>query len=596
MSAPDPSMYPNQTALNGPPPYSAVTKLQPREQAYERFNYSDHYSGIEILSALFRDIYTTGRPSPALGIMLSPYAVLRLGGSSDMTNAVPIVNIGDEDYQTPIESSGKDYYGRGRTYRPPYSQYGAQKVTTAPNKAWIRALSWEKRTTKMISLAPGSLRYISQADQTVDFILGLAREWSTYSSITLPHVGQLMAYYQRTGPDVIFRLTTHKAHSFTSVYIPKVDPKDPKNFDPLPYYGYPGGAAGAYPPAPKAGGLLLPNNVLHVVSIWDTNQRKWLLSGFFLCPEGHAVNGDAWSMTAKIADEKYTRSLAHRLPSEQRVYTRIKPTIIVSAPSAPTSVHNSAELFYSSITAKDSAASPEGLGLLPAVSITDEEAENEPFDEDNSETEDDDENFGQVGYGGDMYETPPSKLEPDESPESSPSIDNRRAISPGRFVRLQDLGDESLDGLSKKTSYYMDPPVARNVVPETPQRVNTPLLGPKLTSIQPVVQPPESRSTTPVWPGAFPREKPAQVVQVEEPAPPVAVAASRDNTVVIQISPEPIPKAIPKLSPSPAKTKTAVEDHLNSSVVNLAKLAKSQGMNLTEFMSMVLDAADTAFR
>lgn len=313
---------------------------QARKQPYEKYQYSQYYSSYEILSAVFRDIYTNGPPSPTLRSVVSSYASMRLGVYSDMTNAVPVVHMGDNDYQSPA-----GFKERSGQHHPPYptspmgsiafqSRDGAGSGAPAnSNIAWLTALVWSAREVDMIPLAPGSLAYIEPSNQTMDYLLKLTREWATYSSATLSYGAKTtVSFYKRTGIDAIFRLTMHKARSFVS----KSSMAATQARATIGTSGFRGGAAGAYPR-----GLNIPNvndNTLHVAAIWDVGQNKWLLLGLFLCPDGMAIGdpNDPWSESAKKADQRYSMTLARKIPSEQRIHVDPLPNIVISEPKSRT--------------------------------------------------------------------------------------------------------------------------------------------------------------------------------------------------------------------------------------------------------------------
>lgn len=668
-----------------PPSLQVAGKPPPRKMPYELNEYRDQHSSITMLGALFRDIYTTGRPSSALGVLLSSYAMLRLGANSDMTNAVPIVHMGDEDYQWPADASG-----RGRRYRPPY---GAQDGS-APNLAWIRALAWEPRVTKMISLAPGSLGFIADPNQTVEFILALAQEWSGYSSVNFPRTAELRAYYLRTATDVIFRLTIHGAQTFSSR--PSAEAEGHAQRYGANRRGVPGNPQMQMQQQPAS---YLPDNALHLVSIWDEGKQKWLLSGLFLCPYGYAVSPSTWSMTPKDADLKYSQFQAHRIPSEKRINVDPLPDIVISGPTiqepsppakgsgpdaagaaatAPAtkaaSAAGTAGTAYNSIAEHEThGPQVQGLGLLPAmesdgddelsgldVTSAASESDDDPEDDDKTESDSTEE-----------LEQPPAEewdemSKDGQSMESSPAIDISRAISPSRLVQMQNLGYDDSLGPQRSPfgtgSYHMDVPVPNQPASASNLPVNGPVLGPGpvLANLSEMPDAPSdipsrlttpystdvSRPVTPLWPGAFPRSNDSSasfavptstalpaassgsslrpwlwpfggaktaviagempvtpppktphsgITEIfktpQVPPPSKSVKADRESTVVI--SPVTIDPPQTRFN---APATAAVREHLSSSVLALSKLAKAQGMNLTEFMSMVLDTAEVAFK
>lgn len=660
-------------------------KPQPRKMPYELNEYRDQHSSIAMLGALFRDIYTTGRPSSALGVLLSSYAMLRLGANSDMTNAVPIVHMSDEDYQWPADSGG-----RGRRYRPPY---GAQNGS-APNLAWIRALAWEPRVTKMISLSPGSLGFIADPNQTVEFILALAQEWSSYSSVNFPRSAELRAYYLRTATDVIFRLTIHGAQTFSSRPSAEAEGHAQRyGLNRRSMSGMSGNPQMQQPPAPY-----LPDNALHLVSIWDEGKQKWLLSGLFLCPYGYAVSPSTWSMSPKDADLNYSQSQAHRIPSEKRINVDPLPDIVISgptiqepsptkgqvaaaaaaaatgtAPNASSGKAGTAGTAYHSIAEHETHGPPvQGLGLLPALEadgddelsgldMTSAASESDDDPEDDEKTDSDSTEELEQSPAEGWPETPRKA----QSMGSSPAIGISRAISPSRLVQMQNLGYD--DSLSPQRppfgpgSYHMDAPVPSQPASASKVPVHGPVRGPGPVLVNPTEMPeapPDipsrlstpyttevSRSVSPFWPGAFPRstDSSASLAVPPSPTPPassgsslrpwlwpfggakttviagdmpvtppsktthsgiteifktpqvppasISVKAGRESTVVIS----PVTKDPPQTQFNAPAT-AAVHEHLSSSVLALSKLAKAQGMNLTEFMSMVLDTAEVAFK
>lgn len=469
-----------------------------------------------------------------------------------MTNSVPIVPTNDDDYD---DSMDRDYYGRARKYRPPYSN--SRNSTPGSGTKWIETLAWEPRTTKMIDLAPGSLMYIAPLEHSTRYVLKLAEEWASNSQVT-----QHAEYYLRKDQDVIFRLTLHKARTFRARPVAETTE-----------YGHRGGAAGAKPAR-----LNLPDSVLHVVSIWDVEQQKWLLSGFFLCTEGVAVKNGAWENTPIAADAHYAASHQHSISVEQKVPVAPLPDIVVTNATM-------VEPYNFISESPRSESQPQGLGFQPIQTalasppIMREPAVQTPLvsppmsqttsvqtgmtppfnptpsftpasqvsemapaalDDFNSFPRTVPESEGDDEFSENSQETVNDEDEDESNHSEVPAgVYTERAVSPRRIVELEQQGyDDEPSTFVSPNNYHMDPaqpqPRHAQIVPATPiDETITPdtfkeeadhsapsspeILHEAWKSVR--AEPPLqdlSRSPSPVWPGAFPPSRgptPAPVVK-----------------------------------------------------------------------------------
>ena len=531
---------------------------QQRGHRYDHLQYNELNTSADILNSIFKDMYGNGLPSPLLSPMMSSYASMRLGVYSDSTNAVPVVHTGDDDFQ----ALDGGYFVRGGQQvlkRTPYpaspGNLSTEYQRVGGSNTWITALTWGSREAGMLPLAPGSKSYITEVAKTVDYLMVLAHEWSTYNP-ALPQDIRNSSHYVRTGSDAIFRVTTHKASSIVS-----------RPLDMQMIHGYP------------LPGPILNDNVLHVAAIWDVDVSKWLLLGIFLCPEGLAIS-DTWSRSPKSADRVYTMSLSQKISSEKKIYVKPLPDIVITEPiSTPVSSVGS----LSEGNKAEGEIPLQGSTRLRKVDEKIEESvgpNEEPHVGSESDDEDDD-------YWAQYDDLAGSDEEADEKSENQKDPSNAVISN----TRKTSQNHELTESENEEESYYnkydkVEPMIHGDDVDRTKVTNSKPAI-PSGTEVS------ESsydinRCTSPVWPGAFPSNSPIATSSTFETPPSVprlneqefSSGSATKNTESFRF----------KSIQSSSLDNSVLKAHVSESIASLYKLSRSQGMSVTDFMTLASEA------